>query len=179
MSFTLLLLLLLQELEKQRVNVVLEKTLYDLAAESALDKEEEQDKNLEAAHNKLDYLSAFLAQFPPGKRLTKRQALQAKDECLSTLKERLLERANIIQAHLDEENQALHQRRALFKRQSGTGSLFGFSCFSTFRHGAEFVSRTIAQVRWRRMKTSPSFTKRARSESTFSERVWPGMKRLL
>ena len=94
--------------------------MYDLAAEQALDKEQEEEDNSEADRIKADYLSAFLAQFPPGKKLTKRQILQAKDECLANLKERLLERANIIQAHLDQENQALHQRRALFKRQSGT-----------------------------------------------------------
>jgi len=34
---------------------------------------------------------------------------QVKDECLSALKERLLERANIIHAHLDQENQKLQQ----------------------------------------------------------------------
>ena len=35
----------------------------------------------------------------------------------------MLERANIIQTHLDQENQKLHQRQALFKRQAGAGAV--------------------------------------------------------
>ena len=62
----------------------------------AFELNEEKDKN------KVDYLSPFLAQYGnSSKVLTKRQAMTAKDECLATLKERLLERANIIQKHLD------------------------------------------------------------------------------
>jgi len=69
-----------------------------------------------ASRAELDYLSPFLAQFPPNKPLTRKQALQVKEECLRSLKERLLERANIIQAHLDAEYDALKQRQALFNR---------------------------------------------------------------
>lgn len=45
---------------------------------------------------------------------------QIRDECLAALKERLLERANIIQAHLDDEQAKLHQKQAMFKRQAAT-----------------------------------------------------------
>ena len=63
-----------------------------------------------------DYLAPFLAQFPAGKPLSRKQAMQVKEECLKALKERLLERANIIQAHLDTENELLRQRQALHER---------------------------------------------------------------
>ena len=49
--------------------------------------------------------------------------MRAKEECLQALKERLLDRASIIQAHLDAESQKLHQRQQLFKRQAGAGAV--------------------------------------------------------
>ena len=63
-----------------------------------------------------DYLAPFLAQFPASKPLSRKQALQVKEECLRALKERLLERANIIQAHLDSENELLRQRQSAHDR---------------------------------------------------------------
>jgi len=102
----------------------LEKSIYDLAHEQSTQEDEKDttESNEEKDKNRVDYLSPFLAQY--GKQaLNKRQALQAKDECLATLKERLLERANIIQKHLDTENQKLQQRKQLFKRtQNGAGA---------------------------------------------------------
>ena len=55
--------------------------------------------------------------------LDHRQAMQAKDECLAALKERLLERANIIQQHLNAENQSLHQKKITYKRSTGSGAV--------------------------------------------------------
>ena len=65
-----------------------------------------------------DYLTPFLPQplglaDPP---LSKDDAFQARDGCLKALKERLVERANIVQSRLDEENAALSKRQAAFQR---------------------------------------------------------------
>lgn len=123
-----------QQLEAQDAHVTLEKSIYDLAHEQSKVEEKESTAEVDDKNekNKVDYLSPFLAQYPTGKPLTKRQAQQAKDECLATLKERLLERANIIQAHLDEEQQKLHQRQAMFKRQAGNGALEASEEFNKF-----------------------------------------------
>jgi hypothetical protein len=80
----------------------------------------------------IDYLTPFLSNYPANRPLTRRQALMVKEECLSSLKERLLERANIIQQHLDEEQSRLHARQAMFKRQAGTGSLEASEEFNQF-----------------------------------------------
>ncbi len=91
-------------------------------------------------HNRVDYLSAFLSSFPSSssKPLTRRQAQQVKDECLSALKERLLERAHIIQQHLDEETSKLHQRQSLFKRQAGSGAVEASEEFNRFSNQCLF-----------------------------------------
>jgi len=64
-----------------------------------------------------DYLSPFLPDTAKaGKPLNREQALKTKDSCLKALKERLIERANIIQSRLDEENSALLKRQAAYQR---------------------------------------------------------------
>jgi len=110
---------LLHDLDQEGKDVRLEKTIYDLAQEQKdedLEKEDEVDEKMDK--NKVDYLSPFLAQYKGT--LNYRDALSAKAECLAALKERLLERANIIQQHLDEENTKLNTKRTQFKRQTGS-----------------------------------------------------------
>lgn len=67
-------------------------------------------------------MSPFLAQFPAGKPLSREQAEQARDECMASLTERLLERANIIQRRLNEENETLKKREAAYQRSQGAHS---------------------------------------------------------
>ena len=65
-----------------------------------------------------DYLTPFLI-IPIGPHdlpLSREEALQARDSCLRSLKDRLVERANIVQSRLDEENAALSKRQAAFSR---------------------------------------------------------------
>lgn len=68
-------------------------------------------------------MSPFLVGFPVDKPLSRDQAQQVKDTCLAALKERLLERANIIQAHLDNEYQRLYQAQMQYKRSMGNGAV--------------------------------------------------------
>merc|ERR1711865_511774 len=49
-------------------------------------------------------------------RLSKNEAIRVKDECLKSLKDSLIERANIIQSRLDDENAVLARRQAAFQR---------------------------------------------------------------
>jgi hypothetical protein len=131
----------------ERNGVELVKYVYDQAKEEGKKlveqqrkkvKEKEKERELEREREKMekeskeyqpnqsmenDYLSPYLSEFPNGRVLTKRQALTVKENCLSSLKERLLERANIIQQHLDEEQAKLHARQALFKRQAAGGAV--------------------------------------------------------
>lgn len=65
----------------------------------------------------VDYLSPFLqgVQFTEDG-LSKETSQGVRDMCLKNLKERLLERANIIQSRIDNENMQLAKRQAVFQR---------------------------------------------------------------
>ncbi|RHY46059.1 hypothetical protein DYB38_010915 [Aphanomyces astaci] len=73
-----------------------------------------------------DYLSPFLQSVHSHHRtphgggrkqvLSREDAHYVRDMCLKNLKERLLERANIIQTRLDKENAALAKKQAAFQR---------------------------------------------------------------
>jgi len=80
--------------------------------------QEETEEEKAASQVPHDYLTPFLPQ-PIGVNdtpLSKEEAFQSRDGCLKALKERLVERANIVQSRLDEENAALSKRQAAFQR---------------------------------------------------------------
>lgn len=85
----------------------------------------------------IDYLTPFLQSVrATGPELSREDAQVVRDMCLRNLKERLLERANIIQARLDKENAALAKRQAAFQRSQrehdqGTDEEFERFCSET------------------------------------------------
>eukprot|EP00736_Rhodelphis_marinus_P008612 Rmarinus@m.20835 len=73
----------------------------------------------EAASKEYDYLAPFLVHRKDGQPLAKlkpQQAQEAREMCLRALKDRLIERANIIQSRLQEEQDALSKRQSAFQR---------------------------------------------------------------
>ena len=76
------------------------------------------DKSDEVSDVPQDYLTPFLPRSltANAKPLDRQEALKARDECLHALKDRLVERATIVQSRLDEENAALSKRQATFQR---------------------------------------------------------------
>lgn len=66
-----------------------------------------------------DYLTPFIASNVEDPMcLTRDEAQRTRDACLKSMKDRLLERANIIQNRLNEENQRLSKKQATFQRNS-------------------------------------------------------------
>ena len=49
----------------------------------------------------LDYLAPFLAQIGIPDKLTRQQAYRLKEDCLADLKQRLIDKANLIQARFE------------------------------------------------------------------------------
>lgn len=68
----------------------------------------------------VDYLTPFLTGLKDGptSRLSREEAQRVRESCLRSLKERLLERANIIQNRLNDENVKLSKRQATFQRNA-------------------------------------------------------------
>jgi hypothetical protein len=88
------------------------------AANSSGDTSGDAD-NSGTAHYHMDYLTPFIqliASAADHTNLTRDEALRARDACLRALKDRLLERANIINTRLNEENSLLSKRQAAFQR---------------------------------------------------------------
>lgn len=63
--------------------------------------QEKEDKNREREMD-TDYLAPFLTCISGGGDLTRLQAIRVKDECLQDLKQRLIDKANIIQRRFEQ-----------------------------------------------------------------------------
>ena len=63
----------------------------------------EQEERLRRQEMELDYLAPFLAQLgvSDGEKITRDQAYRLKEECLADLKQRLIDKANLIQARFE------------------------------------------------------------------------------
>ncbi|EKX54526.1 hypothetical protein GUITHDRAFT_100003 [Guillardia theta CCMP2712] len=81
-------------------------------AEAMKPKEEESEAAL-----KYDYLAPYLPKHAKQKALTKQDAQKVKDSCLKALKERLIDRAHIIETRLEEEQAALTKKQVGYQRQ--------------------------------------------------------------
>lgn len=71
----------------------------------------------------VDYLTPFLRHIPKLSEITKEEALEVRQACLDALKARLVERANIIQSRLNEENSKLARKQEQFQRSQREGDL--------------------------------------------------------
>uniref|UniRef100_A0A7S3YRW2 Dynein regulatory complex subunit 7 n=1 Tax=Lotharella globosa TaxID=91324 RepID=A0A7S3YRW2_9EUKA len=108
-------------LEEFANNIELEQDLHDKAQEASEKIEDEMEIGLEdqdSEREKPDFLQPFLdANFGGALPKNKSQVAAVKSECLAALKERLLERATIIQDHLDREQAALNRLTELNRMQ--------------------------------------------------------------
>ena len=98
--------------EEQNINLIT--PYYDVVRVKQEESDDEGDKDEEKVEH--DYLSPFLPALIAGQSLTKPEAMDVRERCLKGLKDRLIERANIIQARHDEETAALAKRQANYQR---------------------------------------------------------------
>lgn len=85
-------------------------------AEADKPKEEDADAAL-----KYDYLAPYLPKHSKNQALKKHDAEKAKTACLKALKDRLIDRAHIIETRLEEEQAALTKRQVGYQRQDNKG----------------------------------------------------------
>lgn len=71
----------------------------------------------------IDYLAPYLRNFKDVSSITKESALEIRQNCLDALKARLVERANIIQSRLNDENAKLGRKQEQFQRSQREGDL--------------------------------------------------------
>ncbi|KAG7389750.1 hypothetical protein PHYPSEUDO_009670 [Phytophthora pseudosyringae] len=123
--------------KREEMAIALETSFFDRNEDEAQAKENEDAKELDKnAKNEVDYLSPFLQSIHAAGGLSKEDAQTVREMCLRNLKERLLERATIIQGRLDKENALLAKRQAAFQRSQrehdqGTDEEFERFCSET------------------------------------------------
>ena len=101
----------------------------------------------------MDYLAPFLPTARGDKAprnldqepLTREEAQRAAKACLEALKERLLERANIIQKRLDVENSSLAKKQAAYQRSQQRDDQAGDEGFERFCSETMFRIQILEQ----------------------------------
>uniref|UniRef100_A0A7S1C183 Uncharacterized protein n=1 Tax=Bicosoecida sp. CB-2014 TaxID=1486930 RepID=A0A7S1C183_9STRA len=112
-----------QEIMKKRRReereVAIDKTIFETArlkSKEDATKEAKEEEEEKPEDSKVDYLTPFLQTCVNPREPTREEAIKADRECRKALKERLIERVNIIQRRLEEENAALQKRQSAFQR---------------------------------------------------------------
>lgn len=106
---------------KDEEDIQLEESVFDMIRKKIEEGggEPEGDEKSELIQER-DYLKPYLLpSYTPHDltaRLSKDEAIHVKEDCLKALKDRLIERANIIQSRLDGENAILARKQAAFQR---------------------------------------------------------------
>lgn len=114
---------ILQARMTEEKDVALTTSIYDTIRNNIrLPNEDEKDlhkkEEEESKASDLDYLSPFLVNHQNSGNLSKEDAQTVKDACLKSLKERLIEKANIIQGKLEEITSEYQRRQLAYSRNA-------------------------------------------------------------
>ena len=145
----------LEDLELRRLRrqedgaVFIDKPIFDSAHERRLAEAKGADaaaeEEGEADRLQVDYLTPFVQNAADPKSISREEAQRARDACLKSLKDRLLERANIIQTRLNEENAKLAKRQATFQRNQRDNDPSAEEEFEKFCSEAMFRIQILEQ----------------------------------
>mmetsp|Transcript_69999 Transcript_69999/g.195823 ORF Transcript_69999/g.195823 Transcript_69999/m.195823 type:complete len:880 (-) Transcript_69999:41-2680(-) len=118
---------LLKIRRREEADVVVDRPIFDTARERRVEEKQAEiggETDMQVDKFQVDYLTPFLSHqgadggANAGGQLSREDAQRARDSCLKSLKDRLLERANIIQNRLNHENGVLSKKQATFQRNS-------------------------------------------------------------
>ncbi|NXV33015.1 DRC7 protein, partial [Rissa tridactyla] len=103
----------------------------------------------------LDYLEPFLIQVGHREKMTKGQALRVRDDCLTDLKHRLINKANIIQARLEKAAEELQKKDQWFQQNQNRLSAEEKDDFLARRSETTFHIQILALRLNREKQTAP------------------------
>ncbi|XP_062403283.1 dynein regulatory complex subunit 7 [Sardina pilchardus] len=107
-------------------NIELRISIYNTARNDKARKHREElermaeEARLRQEEKELDFLAPFLAQLGDPSQLTRRMALQLRSDSLADLKQRLIDKANHIQARFEKETQELQQKQQWYQKNQLT-----------------------------------------------------------
>ncbi|XP_012927064.1 dynein regulatory complex subunit 7 isoform X5 [Heterocephalus glaber] len=113
------------------------------------------EEHLRQVEAQLDYLAPFLAQLPPGEKLTRVQAVHLKDACLGDFKQRLIDKANLIQARFEKENQELQKKQQWYQENQVTLTPEDEDLYLSYCSQAMFRIRILEQRLNRHKELAP------------------------
>ncbi|KAJ3340561.1 hypothetical protein HDU93_006854 [Gonapodya sp. JEL0774] len=120
------------------------------------EKKEERTKEEEERRNQeLDYLSPFLINVADPTKLTPAEATAVRDACLKSLKERILEKANIIQSRLDELVAEYKRREEVYAKNSDTVGVDETEEWMRFSEEALFKRKILEKRLAKHKESSP------------------------
>ncbi|XP_067895745.1 dynein regulatory complex subunit 7 isoform X2 [Heterodontus francisci] len=76
----------------------------------------EEEQRMRRAEEELDYLAPFLARLGQPKRITKKIAIKLRNDCLTDMKQRLIDKANLIQSRFEKEAMELQSKQQWYQQ---------------------------------------------------------------
>lgn len=110
------------------------------AMEAALEEERVRKAILE-----LDYLAPFMAKLGDPEKLTKWQVVKLKEDCLADLKQRLIDKANLIQARFEKETGELQKKQLWYQKNQMSMSREDEEAYLTYCGEAMFRIHILEQ----------------------------------
>ena len=106
----------------------------------------------------IDYLAPFLAKIGNPEKLSKQQAFSLKEECLADLKQRLIDKANLIQARFEKVSQCvtIHVPICQSVSQSLCQSVIHFVTMSVCQKMSHYVNLSISESQCQSVNQSVS-----------------------
>ncbi|KAA3679423.1 uncharacterized protein DEA37_0012095 [Paragonimus westermani] len=172
--------MILTERAQEELHVNLEVDLFDtlrnheahqlrLDLERAAEEERTRCKEVE-----LDYLAPFLAQIEvTGGKLTREQAFGLREECLQDFKQRLITKANIIQARFERETDNLQKKQQWYQLNQINLTKDDEQEYLQFCNNATFRITTLETMLAKHKETAPQrymdLEKKLRSDPRLSE----------
>jgi len=133
---------LLKTRRREEATVVVDRPVFETAREK---KEDGTPQDETGSTKAADYLTPFLAHVVDPSRIQHDEAQRARDACLKSLKERLIERANIMMARLTEENSKLAKKQAAYQRNARDRDAVAEEEFERFCSEAMFRVQILEQ----------------------------------
>lgn len=140
-------------------DIVLTVSVYDTIRNQAKIASEEKEANKgeeeEIKSTEIDYLSPFLVNYTTTDGLSKEEAQSVKEACLKSLKERLLERANIIQKRLDEATSDYQKRQISYSKNADSMTSQEADEYVKFCNNALFSIQTLEKRLIKHKESAP------------------------
>ncbi|XP_053127437.1 dynein regulatory complex subunit 7 [Hemicordylus capensis] len=111
----------------------------------------QQEERQRQVEQDLDYLAPFLVQMGGVEKMTKWVALRLKEDCLSDFKQRLVDKANLIQARFEKETQELQKKQQWYQQNQLNMTLEDEDAYLNYCSDAMFRIR-ILELRLSRHK---------------------------